>query len=396
MLYLPYGAVNGFVNVALAFLATKHGLSVEQGAILVAAALVPQIWKFLWAPVADATLGRRRWYLLSVTLCAIGMFAMAAVPLNAGSFKFMEVIILMASLASTFLCFAVEGMVVHLTPPLDMGRASGWMQAGNLGGVGFGGGLGLWLFSVLPGPWETGLILAGLTLACALMLPLIPDVPADVLGTTPIAAARHTVVELWRIMRRRDGALCALLCFVPVGTGAASAVLGQAEVAAHWSVGANTVSVIQGFLGGVLSMVGCVSGGYGCIRLGARTGYIVYGALMAVTTLAMALLPQTPLVYIVGCLVYQFTTGLTYAAFTAFVLETIGTTLAATKYNCFASLSNTPIWYMGLVLAAVETSFGTRGLLFAESAFGVLGIMVFVAAARTWRPAGRVAYVPAN
>ena len=396
VLYLPFGATAGFVQVALAFLATRHGLSVEQGALLVATQLLPQVWKFLWAPLADSTLSRTRWYLVSVVMCAVGMFTMAAVPLGAGTFKLIELVILMASIASTFLCFAVEAMVAHLTPREDMGRVGGWLQAGNLGGTGIGGGIGLWLLTRLHDGWETGLIVGGLTLACSAVLPLIPDVPRDILGSTVLGSVRHTLEELWKIARRREGALCALLCFVPVGTGAASAVLGQAEVAAHWGVGADTVSMIQGFLGGAVSMVGCVAGGYGCIRLGAKAGYVVYGAMMAVNTLAMALIPETPAVYVVGCLTYQFITGLTYAAFTAFVLEAIGTKLAATKYNGFASLSNTPIWYMGLVIAAVETSFGTKGMLIAESAFGVAGILVFLAAARAWRPAAEPALVPAG
>ncbi len=396
ILYLPFGATGGFVTVALAFLATKHGLSVEQGALLVATQLVPQMRKFLWAPLADSTLSRSRWYVLSVVLCALGMFTMAAVPLGQGTFKLVEFVVLLAAVASTFLCFAVEGMVAHLTPPEDMGRVGGWLQAGNLGGSGIGGGIGLWLLTRIDQGWVTGLILGGLTLACACALPLVPEVRKDMLGSTVFAAARHTLEELWKIARRREGALCALLCFVPVGTGAASAVLGQAEVAAHWGVGADTVTLIQGFLGGIVAMVGCVAGGYGCLRMGAKVGYIVYGAMMAATTLAMALIPETPSVYVVGCLLYQFITGLTYAAFTAFVLEVIGAKLAATKYNGFASLSNTPIWYMGLVLAAVETGFGTKGLLVAESAFGVVGILVFLAATRVWRTAAAPALTPAS
>jgi hypothetical protein len=34
VLYLPFGALAGFVIVALSFLATKHGLSISEGALL--------------------------------------------------------------------------------------------------------------------------------------------------------------------------------------------------------------------------------------------------------------------------------------------------------------------------------------------------------------------------
>jgi MFS family permease len=395
-LYLPYGAAMGFVSVALAFLATRRGLSVQQGALMIATFMGPQVWKFLLAPVADTTLSRRRWYLLSAAMIAAGLFATAAVPLGPATFQLIEVIILLSSVATSFLGFAVEAMVAHLTPAPDVGRVSGWLQAGNLGGSGIGGGLGLWLLTVLPAGWETGLILAVLTLSCAAALALVPDIPADPATGSLAASGRGIVVELWRVVRSRSGAMCALLCFVPVGTGTATGVLGQADVAAYWGVGSATVSLIQGVLGGLVSMAGCIAGGYGCVRLGARAGYAVYGAIMAAVALAMALLPATPRAYELCSLAYWFTTGLTYAAFSAFVLEAIGAKLAATKYNAFASLSNFPIWYMGLLLAAVETGFGPRGMLAADSLLGVAGILVFAAAAWAWRPDGRAALVPAT
>ena len=45
-------------------------------------------------------------------------------------------------------------------------------------------------------------------------------------------------------------------------------------------------------------------------------------------------------------MIYAFITGLTYAGFSAFVLEAMGLGAAATKFSLFASLSNMPIAYM--------------------------------------------------
>ena len=313
------------------------------------------------------------------------MFAMAAVPLGPSTLRLMEAVILITSVASTFLGFAVEAMMAHLTPPADRGRVSGWFQAGNLGGTGIGGGLGLWLLTNLPAGWLSGLILAVLMLACVTALPLLPDVPAESRHTSIGGAMRNVAVDLWQVARSRDGVLSAVLCFVPVGTGAVSGVLAQAEVASHWGAGAHTVELVQEFLTGLISMVGCIVGGYGCKRLGSRNAYLVYGGIMAAVTAVMGALPATPLVYVACSLTYSFITGFCFVAFSAFVLDAIGAGNAATKYNGFASISNTPIWYMGLLLAAVETRFGASGMLFAESACGLLGILVFSAAAAAWR-----------
>jgi MFS family permease len=157
LLILPFGAIGGFVGVGLAFLATKHDLTVEDGAALIAVGMVPHTWKFLWAPVADTTLSRRIWYGVSVLLCAIGVVAMSAIPLEKQHLHLLEAVIFVTNLASTTLGMAVEGMMAHLTPEERRGQAGGWFQAGTLGGNGVGGGAGLWLLTNMPAPWIAGL-----------------------------------------------------------------------------------------------------------------------------------------------------------------------------------------------------------------------------------------------
>lgn len=378
ILVIPFGVTSGFVSVALSYLATKSGLSVEQGALLIALSLFPQVWKFFWAPIADITLSRRSWYLISVVLCAVLVGCNAAVPLGPKTFVLMEGVVLLASIAATFLGFAVEGMLAHLTPATERGRYSGWYQAGNLGGSGIGGGIGLWLLTHFGAGWVTSLILGGAILACAAVLPWVPPVPRDAIGELVGATVKRVGADLWSVLRTRTGFLTVILCLIPIGTGAASGVMSQAEVAEFWRVSADQVALVQGFVSGLVMMVGCLVGGYGCHRLGSRAGYAWYGAAMAAVALVIALLPATPSVYVAGNLTYAFTTGMCYAGFSAFVLDAIGSTSAATKYNAFASISNTPIWYMGLVLAAVETKSGPRTMLVCEAACAIAGIAIFL------------------
>jgi MFS family permease len=381
LLILPFGATGGFVSVALVFLATKSGLTVEQGASLIAVSMFPNMWKFFWAPLSDTTLTRKKWYGIANILCAIGMMAMAMVPLGPATLSLHWLVILLTSVAATFLAFSVEGIVAHITPPGDRGRVSGWFQAGNLGGSGIGGGLGLYMLETAKlSPMVTGAALAALCLACTGALLFVPDVPAEK-ADSPLAAVKSVSLDMWALIKSREGMLAALLCFVPIGTGAATGVLTQAEVAAMWGAGDKEVGLVQGFLTGIISMIGCLAGGPVCDRLGARNAYALFGAVMAVTTAGMAFSPYTASMYVGWSLVYAFVTGLCYAAFTGVVLDTIGGGNAATKYNGFASLSNTPIWYMGLVLASVQATWGAQGMLLAESAAGVAGILVFFAIA---------------
>ena len=378
ILYVPFGASAGFVGVALAFLATKNGLTVEQGAMLVAANLFPNVWKFFWAPIADKTLTRKRWYVLSVVGVAASMFAMAVIPLGPKTLDLMTVLVILSSLGATFIGFSLESIVAHVTPPEQRGLVSGWFQAGNLGGNGIGGGIGLYLLNNSPAPWVAGAIIATLMVACIIPLRFVPEVKAEETRGSVGAAIKHVAVDLWTVLKSTNGMLCAVLCFVPIGTGAAASVLAQAEVAQFWGAGENEVALVQGFATGIVSMFGCLTGGFICSRwLNARVAYAVFGALMATSTALVAIAPRTVLVFVSFNMVYAFITGLSYSAFTAFVLDAIGAGHAATKYNGFASLSNAPIWYTGLVLAWAHTRWGPSGMLATESVMGVIGILIF-------------------
>ena len=46
----------------------RSGMSVERIGALIAIYLLPQAWKFLWAPIVDANLTRKRWYVVGATL----------------------------------------------------------------------------------------------------------------------------------------------------------------------------------------------------------------------------------------------------------------------------------------------------------------------------------------
>ena len=116
------------------------------------------------------------------------------------------------------------------------------------------------------------------------------------------------------------------------------------------------------------------------------TGADNVGGIMAAVTCAMALSPKTTTMYVGYNIAYAFVTGLSYAAFSALVFDAIGHEgHAATKYNGFASLSNAPIWYVGLVLAWAETHWGPKGMLMLESGLGILGIVVFAAVSASVR-----------
>src|SRR5205085_3470395 len=165
----------------------------------------------------------------------------------------------------------------------------------------------------------------------------------------------------------------------PIGTGAATNL--WAAISADWRASANTVALVTGALGGVASALGCLVGGYWCDRMDRKKAYWVFGLAQAACAIAMAMSPRTEIVYIAYVMLYAFISGLTYAAFSAVVLEAIGYGAAATKYNVFASLSNMPIAYMTLVEGLAHTRWGAGTMLWTEAGLGVAAILLFIFAA---------------
>jgi MFS family permease len=375
-LIIPFGAMSGFLAVSVAYLLAQGGISVDRIAALVALGLLPHTWKFAWAPIADTTLSRRKWYLLSSAVSAVGIFATGALPAQASSLPILSFIVLASNVAVTFLGMSVESLMAYSTPEHQKGRAGGWFQAGNLGGGGLGGGLGLLLARQLPAPWMAGAILAGACLLCGLALLFVPE---------PRVAFRHGSLgrsllnvggDLWSVARSRKGAVALFLCILPIGSGAASNL--WSAVAGDWSASANTVAVVTGVLGGIIMAVGCLIGGWICDRMNRKAAYAIYGVLQALCAVAMAAAPRTESSYIVFTSLYALVTGLTYAGFTAFTLEAMGLGAAATKYNVFASLSNMPIYYMTRIDGWAHTRWGPAGMLRVEALLGVAGLVVFL------------------
>jgi len=190
--------------------------------------------------------------------------------------------------------------------------------------------------------------------------------------------------DLSGVVRSRGGALAMLVCFVPMCTGAAANL--WSPLAGEWQTGANTVALVNGALGGMISALGCMVGGFLCDRMDRKAAYCVYGLLLAAVAVAMAVAPRTEFVFIVATCAYAFVVGLTYAGFSGLVLEAIGRGAAATKYSLLASLSNMPIAFMTFVNGWTHERWGSAAMLYVEASAGVAAVLVFMMVARMSRP----------
>lgn len=383
VLFLPFGMASGYVTVTLAYLLSHTGVSIERIAGLAALQLLPQTWKALWAPLIDTTLPARQWYFISTVFTGLTILALALVPEPRSHFWLLQLLVLLSSIASTFSGMATEFLMAHSTTEHEKGRAGGWSQAGNLGGSGLGGGLALWM-SQHSTSWSGGALLALICVLCTLALVPFRNVrhPRGPEGA-PVAAVTGVIRDVWAIARTRTGLLTLLLLLLPLSTGAASGL--WSAVADSWHASADMVALVNGVLGGIIAMVGCLIAGYLCDVMDRKLAYALFGGVQAICAVAMALAARTPASFVLFTCAYTFLSGCIWAAFSAVALETIGKRSAATNYNLLACVANIPITYMTIVDGSAAARWGPSGMLFTEAALCVLALGAFALAAMAAR-----------
>lgn len=375
-LYLPFGIFNGYISVTLGFLLTKAGVSLAGVASIVALPFLPNILKFLWAPLVDTTLTVKTWYRIANIGTAAGILATSVIPMNSNSLPILMGIVLLTALANTNIAMTTESLIAQDVPDEQKGRAGGWLQAGNLGGFGLGGGAGIWLAERISTPWVSGAIIALISLSCGIGLLFLKEPAPFKRAESYVKTVGTLLKDIWILVKSRAGFLAMILCFLPIGSGAASNL--WSSISNDWNASPDAVALAVGVVGGVASAIGSLLGGWIADRMDRKKAYILFGLLEGITALLMAVSPRTEVMFVVWTSIYAVTVGLAFAGFSAFVLEAIGKMGAATKYNVFAALSNIPIYLMIFVDEWAHGKWSSTGILIAETVMPILGAALFI------------------
>jgi MFS family permease len=398
ILFVPFGAVPGFLTVALAYELSKKGISTSDIAIVVFISYLCLILKWLWAPLVDTLLTRKIWYVGSTLVCGLGFWLAGRAAMGEHpSLVLISAWLSVSNFTATLLAMAVESLMAATIPDERRGSAGGWSQAGNLGGQGLGGGLSLWLIeSQGLSEAQSGAALGLLCALCCIALRWVDDTRpllkvdghlevADRLGI--VGSLKAIGRDLWELLRSRIGLLALMICLLPIGSGAAQNL--WSPIAGEWHASADVVAFVTGAMSGLISALGCLAGGWLCDRMDRKKAYCLFGFLLSLAAVGMALSPRTSNQYIFWTSAYAFVVGLCYAAYCAVVLEAIGKTAAATKFSFLSAVSNTPIALMTLVDGAANTRWGTQGMLWTDAWCGVAGIAVFIGLAAAVRRHGK-------
>ena len=376
VLYFPFGLTIGFPSIALGYLASRAGVSVSDIAGVVGMSWLASGWKWMWAPLGDYTLSRKRWYLIAVSLVSVGFIAMSAMPLSPRTMPALSLVVLLTCISGTFIAFATEGLMTHNTPAGARGRSGGWFQSGNQFAQTAGGGLGLWLMKHMPSPWMAGVALSAVLWLCASALLRVEEPPRHLRAGSLADRAGDAWRELGALLRSKGGRIGLILAILPIGTGAAQGLFGS--IASEWSAGADTTSAVLGLGGGLAIVAGCFAGGRLADRMSKPASYAASCALGLLACFAIAWSPRTSLGFAVGTLLYTFALGMSAATITAMVLAIIGDTAAATKINLFFALNTLFSLGMLRVNGWAHDHWRTNGMLYTEALVGVAALGVFL------------------
>ncbi len=380
-LFAPFGISGGYVSVTLAFLLGRAGLSTLEITTIIAGTLWVQTWKVLWAPVVDTAGNPKLWYGLGAAGIGATMVAMSVLPANSRGVPALTVLALVSSAASTLVSMSSEIFLAQCVPADMRGRASGWAQAGNVGGSGVGGGLGLLLAEHVSQPWVSGAVLAAICLLCWACVRFVPPARRTRSAPSYLDALKGVVRDVWDVARSRVGYLALILMVLPIASGAAP----WSAIAGEWGAGADLVAVVNGVAGGFAAAAGALVGGYLCDRMSAGRAYCVFGLVVGAIAVAMAWWARTPAAFVVFTLAYSAVVGCGFAAYSAIVLEAIGQRSAATNFNLMSAVANVPLALMTSFDGWVHDRFGTAAMLYGElllPAATIVGFALFVVATR--------------
>lgn len=377
ILNMPFGLSTGYIIIVLPLKLTASGVSVAATASLVAFAISPKVWKFLWAPLVDLTLTLKRWYAVGAAMTGFFIVASGFLPTTPKLLWPIAACTFLAEVGSSFLTTALGGLMAESMPDEQKGRAAGWYQLGAKLARGVGGGTGVWLLAHQPTGATPALALGGLCFLPVGALMLLSDPPRTATGSVQ-GRLRQFARDFSDLFTNPRSLFVIVLVLAPIGISGVSNF--WSGVASEWGVSSNTIALMTGPMEAVASVVGCLFAGWLADKLDRRFVYLGSGAVLALAVLGLSQAPKLPLSFVTGTFSVSMLLAMGDAAFSAVILSVIGVRNAASKYAIVSSLGNIPDIYMTSFSGFSHDAWGTARMLQLEAALALLCI----AAAMAW------------
>ncbi|MBN3821492.1 AmpG family muropeptide MFS transporter [Paraburkholderia sp. Se-20369] len=346
----------------------------------------PYTWKFLWAPLMDRYLphlpgwrpGRRRgWMLLTQVLVAGAIAALGFVSPR-------DSIWTVAALTTLVAFFGASSDIVidayrrELLRDTEQGLGNAvHVNAYKIAAL-IPGSLSLILSDHLP--WSVVFALTGAFMLPGIVMTLLVREP-DVVGAPP-RNLRDAVVLPFREFILRDGWAGALLVIAFIflfKLGDTMATTLSTSFFLDIGFNKTQIGVIAKTTAFWASLAGGIIGGIWLVKIGIARGLWIFGLLQIVSTLGFAWLAKAGAQPALMAAVYgfeTFSTGLTLAAFTAYIASTTDPRYTATQFALFTSLASVPRTLASAASGFIVAKIGWFDYFLVCAALGIPGMLL--------------------
>ena len=312
----------------------------------------PYTWKFIWAPLMDRYVprlpgwhpGRRRgWMIVTQLLVGVAIGALGFISPKQEIWTVAALTALVAFFGASQ-DIAIDAYRRELLADTEQGLGNAvFVNAYKIAAL-IPGSLGLILADHLP--WSTVFMVTAAFMLPGVVLTLVVKEP-EIHGTPP-KNLRDAIIDPFREFIGRDGWRTALLILgfiflYKLGDTMATTL----STSFFLDIGFNKtqIGVIAKTVAFWASIAGGIVGGIWLMKIGIGRGLWIFGALQIVSTLGFAWLAKIGPSPVALASLYgfeTFATGLTTAAFVAYIASTTDPRYTATQFALFTSLASVP------------------------------------------------------
>jgi PAT family beta-lactamase induction signal transducer AmpG len=382
MTNLTFGISGGLVAITLPQVLAEQHVPEAKIAAMTAAAMSPMMWVFLLCPMLDVRF-TRRWY--AVLSALVAATSVVAAVMNVHRLPLLEALLIVGFAAAAINQNALGGWLSTVTAKQDESRLSAWFNVANIASGGLVAMVAMELMHRLP------LAVAAGVLGASLLLPLTiyPFIPV----TQPDAKlASESFVqffgEIVLLLRRRKVLLALALFLLPAASFTLTNILGG--VGGDFHASTRMVSIAGGAGVAIAGVAGSLIYPFFAKRMALRPLYLAIGAVGALFTLSLLLLPRTPAVFALSLLGENLFQSLAITGSFAIAFETIGQNnpLAATTFSVLGAAFNLPIIYMAVVDGRAYSWRGLAGSYITDAGLGLLACVLLALLLRWARGTG--------
>jgi PAT family beta-lactamase induction signal transducer AmpG len=368
-----FGMYGGILVISVPQLLSARHVPEATIAAMTAAMISPGFWTFLASPVLDVRFSRR-WY--SIVTAAIAAALLSLALLNLERLALVEGLLVAGFFFANLYQSALGGWLASITTAEEKNNLSVWVTIANISG---GGAMAVITGEVVQRLPPT---VAALLLGAVLLLPtaIFPWMQAP---GPDRRLARESFLqffgEVLRIVKRREVLIAIVLFIAPAATFSLTNLIAGLGNDFHAS------THFVGLVGGA----GVVFGGIaGCLifplinhLLPLRYLYLAIGIVGSVFTLALILLPHTPLTFAMALIGENVFQAVAITASTAISFATVGRNnpLAATTYCLMLSAFNIANTYMLVVDGWGYSRHGVSGGYAADASVSLVASLLLAA-----------------